>query len=148
MSLKIKQTNKGIDILTGGGIKLDGKSILDLTHPVNSLFISKNNTSPASLFGGEWEQLTEDAYLKIVSSNGGVVGGTSAEHKIPIESMPSHNHNFNINVMNNGDCWTCASGDCYVPKGGGNWTYSTGSTGGSQPYYPYYFGVYAWVRVA
>lgn len=42
----------------GGGIKLDGKSILDLTHPVNSLFISKNNTSPAELFGGTWEEIT------------------------------------------------------------------------------------------
>lgn len=75
MSLKIKQTSNGIDILTGGGIKLDGKSILDLTHPVNSLFISKNNTSPASLFGGTWEEVTGNKTLWTIPTTDNTGGG-------------------------------------------------------------------------
>ena len=66
--------------------------ILDFVHPIGSIYISVNSTSPATLFGGTWTQITSDAYLKIVSSNAGNLGGTSSEHKIPISSMPNHSH--------------------------------------------------------
>lgn len=95
-----------------------------------------------------WEQLTADAYFKIVSSNGGNLGGTSSDHKIPIASMPSHNHLHYLNVDNRGVCWTCADGGKYVPQGGGTWEYATNNTGGGQSYYPYYYGVYAWIRIS
>jgi len=65
---------------------------VDLIYPIGSIYMSINTVSPATLFGGTWEQITDDAYLKIVSSNPGELGGTSSDHKITIESMPSHNH--------------------------------------------------------
>lgn len=132
----------------GGGVSLNGKTILDLTYPISSLYISKENVSPASLFGGTWEQLTADAYFKIVSSNGGNLGGTSSDHRIPIASMPSHNHLLSLNIDNRWACWTCAEGGMYVPQGGGTWEYVTNNTGGGQSYYPYYYGVYAWIRIS
>ena len=126
---------------------INGKSLLDYTHPINTLYLSKDPTSPAQLFGGVWEQLTADAYLKIVTANGGVVGGTSADHKIPISSMPSHTHNlpsgtssingseYAINVYMNSGYWNGNTNEIIHPAGGG------------QAYYPYYYGIYAWIRV-
>lgn len=123
---------------------------MDYTHPINSLYLSKDPTSPAQLFGGVWEQLTADAYFKIVSSNGGVLGGTSAEHKIPVESMPSHAHSLGISE----GIWAYGVNASMIGNGvyANGWAYhanitNTLATGGGQPYYPYYYGVYAWIRV-
>lgn len=56
MSLKFKRTKQGLDISWGGGITLNGKSILDYIYPIDSYYISRENVSPASLIGGIWEQ--------------------------------------------------------------------------------------------
>lgn len=56
MSLKFKKTKQGLDISWGGGISLNGKSILDYIYPIDSYYISRENVSPASLIGGIWEQ--------------------------------------------------------------------------------------------
>ena len=46
------------------------------TWPVNSIYLSVNNTSPASIFGGSWTALTGGYYLKtITSGTGGGTGG-------------------------------------------------------------------------
>lgn len=39
-------------------IRLSGKTLLDLVYPVGCVYISYSSTSPASLFGGSWTQLT------------------------------------------------------------------------------------------
>ena len=33
-----------------------GKSLLDLLHPIGSIFESVNSTPPDQLFGGTWEE--------------------------------------------------------------------------------------------
>lgn len=149
----------------GVGISLNGKTILDLTYPIGSLYISKENVSPASLFGGTWEQLTTDAYFKIVSSNGRKLGGTSDEHKIPVESMPTHNHIQRAEGANYaefevfrgyGDYQTGslvgnshrANGTQAVYITNGSQYVHTWNNGNDQPYYPYYYGVYAWIRIS
>ena len=40
----------------GGGISLNGKTILDYIYPIGSLYMSKENISPACLIGGVWEE--------------------------------------------------------------------------------------------
>lgn len=126
-----------------------GKRIayLDDIYPVNSLYLSISSTSPAQLFGGVWEQLSHDAYLKIVTSNGGVVGGTSSEHKIPVESMPSHSHVQRVLNTYGSDLYGYAHD--LSRKYSTNYTTSirTELTGGSQAYYPYFYGIYAWIRI-
>ena len=42
---------------------VNGKSLLDLTHPVGSIYMSVNTTSPATLFGGTWERLPTGKFL-------------------------------------------------------------------------------------
>jgi hypothetical protein len=64
------------------------KSILDLTYPVGSIYMSVNNTSPATLFGGTWEQI-EDTFLLSAGSTytagdtGGAASVTLAENQLP-----------------------------------------------------------------
>lgn len=38
-------------------LRVDGKTLLDLTHPVGSVYCSENETDPAELFGGTWESV-------------------------------------------------------------------------------------------
>lgn len=150
----IKKKTGEIDLQnSGGGVLINGKSLVDYTHPINTIYLSKDPTSPAQLFGGVWEQLTADAYLKIVTANGGIVGGTSADHKIPIESMPSHTHDWSFIYNNSGAEW----GPFVTGSKSSTWTIDVNrnadgnckiyNTGGGQPYYPHYYGIYAWIRV-
>lgn len=124
--------------VVGGG----ATALLNKIYPVGSVYVSTNNTSPASFLGGTWEQLSADAYFKIVTSNGGSLGGTNSGHKIPISSMPSHSHTTPVKsgsyttINGGGDTWVTIYNNDYV-----------GYTGGGEPYYPYYYGVYAWVRI-
>ena len=114
-------------------------------YPIGSIYISTSSTSPASFIGGSWTQITSDAYLKIVSSNAGSLGGTSAEHKIPISSMPSHKHNLSYrDGAASGSQWFLDPGTASAWAGSG----SIGATGGGQAYYPYYYGIYVWKRTA
>lgn len=76
----IDATSVGTNLLTA--IRADA-------YEVGDVYISTNATSPASKYGGTWEQLDEDAYFKIVTSGAGSYGGTSNEHKIPLTSIPS-----------------------------------------------------------
>ena len=61
-----------------------------VVYPVGAIYASANSTSPASLFGGNWTQIT-DAALRGATS----VGYTgSDECRLTINQMPSHNHAF------------------------------------------------------
>lgn len=52
---------------------------IDKVYPVGAIYISANSTSPASLFGGTWEQI-KDTFLLAAGSTyaGGSTGGRSA----------------------------------------------------------------------
>lgn len=59
-------------------------------YPVGAIYASANSTSPASLFGGSWTQIT-DAALRGATS----VGYTGSDtHILTIKEMPSHIHNM------------------------------------------------------
>lgn len=122
---------------------------VDMIYPIGSLYITTSAINPSILFGGTWAQLTGDAYLKVVTSGAGSYNGTTTNHTIPINSMPSHNHRVGY------------AGNLYYQSGGSSWwtagltdtdmysdTKGTDYTGGGQPYYPYYYGVYVWHRTA
>ena len=142
----VTEENVVLDMDKNQGILVNGVKLLDIIHPIGTLYTRDDPTSPAQLFGGVWEQLTADAYLKIVTANGGIVGGTSADHKIPIESMPNHSHYVQLaNEYANNDSETYAPAWVHQ-KNITSGRYS-GSAGEGQPYYPYYYGVYAWIRV-
>jgi len=119
---------------------------LDFIYPIGALYITTSTISPEVSFGGKWTQIVDDAYLKIVSSSPGILGGTSAQHKIPVSSIPSHNHY--ISSMRN--CGASSGGFYGVAcnSSAGAVGMGTDNTGGGQAYYPYYYGVYVWKRIA
>lgn len=73
------------------------KSVIDLIYPVGSIYMSVNNISPATLFGGTWEQI-QGRFLLACGSNGvdlyteaGQTGG-EATHTLTTDEIPAHTH--------------------------------------------------------
>lgn len=65
-------------------------------YPVGSIYMSVNSTSPASLFGGTWQQI-KDRFLMCAGSTykAGGTGG-EASHTLTVKEMPSHSHDVSM----------------------------------------------------
>lgn len=115
-----------------------------LAHPVGSIYISTESTSPSSLFGGTWARI-EDRFLIAAGETyaAGTTGG-EAEHTLTIEEMPAHNHGMGLNgagsVYAHTVDWATSS------TGSG----TTGMAGEGQAFsiMPPYLAVYVWKRTA
>lgn len=59
------------NINCNGEIQIFGENIFSKIYPIGSIYLSMNQTSPASLFGGIWEQLPENKALWTVTSGAG-----------------------------------------------------------------------------
>ena len=135
--------------------------LIDKTYPVGAIYMSVNNTSPSTLFGGTWVQLT-DTFL--YASNTADTDSTTstdgeATHTLTTNEMPSHTHSppswvhYASSGGNNGNYSvtrvTANNGNTYV-----NLTPQTnkdvGYTGGGQAHnnMPPYMKVYMWKRTA
>lgn len=114
-------------------------------YPVGSLYLSVVDINPSTYFGGTWKKIEADAYLKIVSSNAGNLDGTSSDHKIPIESLPSHTHGFHAGLSFTG---SGSDGTGLRQANDIRPTSSISNTGGGKAYYPYYLGIYVYQRTA
>ncbi len=135
------------------------KVSLDNLHPIGEVYITTDSSfDPNKKWGGSWEQLTQDAYLKIVTSNAGTTGG-NADHKITTEQMPSHYHGedqrFSWNSSNKNTIaggatsdWGYLHVDDPTVTSGGYRFINTNNAGGGKAYYPGYYGIYAWNRVS
>lgn len=130
--------------------------LLNQIYPIGSLYITTNAANPSTFLGGTWEQITSDAYLKIVSSNAGTLGGTSSDHKIPISSMPRHRHDMTDRTYSGqtnkmGVRQDGGGGSHSVPSYASTNSYSVYTPdyeGGGNAYYPYYYGIYVFRRTA
>lgn len=73
----LTKTANGFDIKTsGGGVTLNGNPLA--SYPINSLYISTDEISPASLFGGTWEKIKDKFLLAAGDSFSlGATGGNS-----------------------------------------------------------------------
>lgn len=89
-------------------------TLMNMVYPVGSIYMSVNATSPASLFGGTWEQI-QDRFLLATGStyNAGSTGGSATHtHTTPatttggtaitVAQMPSHHHIENIETGDGG----------------------------------------------
>ena len=68
----------------------NGSTWVDILHPVGSFYLSTNSTSPSSLFGGTWVQIT-NAVLR-GATNFGYTGNDSTT--LSLSQIPQHNHSF------------------------------------------------------
>jgi len=136
-----------------GGLALD-------VYPVGSVYMSVSETSPASLFGGTWEQI-KDTFL-LAAGDTYTAGSTGGEptHTLIIKEMPSHSHMYAMNQTNGVPQidvrqwdWLCQDGTFFQNSSAetikrlgvyGN------STGGSAAHnnMPPYVVIYMWKRVA
>lgn len=76
-----------VSYLDQGGVQHLVDKLLDRMYPVNSIYISTNSTSPASLYGGSWERYGKGRTLVSVNESdtdftAGKTGGSK-----------THNHN-------------------------------------------------------
>ena len=56
-------------------------SIFELIYPVGSIYMSVNSTSPASLFGGTWEQIKDTFLLSAGDTyTAGATGGSATKN--------------------------------------------------------------------
>ena len=157
------QVNRGIPVFDWGendfafnvpvtvcGVPVD-------SHPVGSVYMSFDSTSPASLFGGTWEQI-KDVFLLAAGSTykAGATGGEAA-HTLTKDELPHF------------------KADVYITAGGVNYqvmyTNAASRANGQSPYFvvnsgstkvwadidgggkahnnmPPYLAVYMWKRVA
>ena len=68
------------------------KSVIDLIYPVNSIYMSVNNISPATLFGGTWEQIKDKFLLACGSTYTNGSTGGEATHTLTTDEIPAHTH--------------------------------------------------------
>lgn len=151
----------------GGSLTVNNKTLLDLLHPVGSIYQSTVSTSPATLFGGTWEQLSGRFLIAANSTYTAGSTGGEASHTLTVAEMPAHQghmyDNFNESgyVDRNGDANSyyvdsSAAGYAkyenrpYKIVSGNEFVMQGYTRGGSQAHnnMPPYLAVYMWKRVS
>lgn len=131
------------------------KGYADLAaYPVGAIYISTVSTSPASLFGGTWEQLKDRFLLGAGDTYSAGSSGGEAAHALTVNEMPPHQHpmyadeEFSAYHTGNNNAWKQA-----LINASNSTTLDymrTGSSGGGWAHnnMPPYLTVYMWKRVS
>ena len=123
--------------------------------PIGSIYMSVNSTSPANLFGGTWERIS-DTFLFAASSSypAGSTGGEFA-HTLTQSELP----NYSLSVTNGSNVIRSKTGstaDAYVQTQSSGWgipnwesktvTVASGGSGAAHNNMPPYLSVWIWKR--
>lgn len=155
-----------------GELRRNNQNILLSLYPVGSVYISTNSTSPATLFGGTWTQIS-NRFLYCTTSGATGTGGASSVsytpagtvggHTLTADEMPKHSHVATTKTTSYGSgsqsSWRCMSfastnadwnQTVYTGEAGGGGSHSHGFTGTAATIsiMPPYMKVYAWYRTA
>lgn len=132
-------------------------NIVDIVYPVGSIYMSVNNVSPSTLFGGAWERLKDRFLLGSGDSYTAGSTGGEAEHALTVDELATHNH-YAIKINeNNITVWSSDGsgnvfdmGSLYKESAPNSNNFSTGPSGGSKPHnnMPPYLAVYMWKRIS
>lgn len=95
--------------------------MLDLAHPIGSLYYSAESTEPSELFGGTWEQIKDTFILAAGDTYAAGSTGGEATHTLAENEMPNHGQHLYERPIGQGS----ATGR-YLPSGALS---SYGSTG-------------------
>lgn len=146
-------TSRQEKLVSGTNIKtINGQSVLgsgDIkSYPIGSIYLAISSATPASLFGGTWEQI-KDVFL-LAAGNTYAAGSTGGEatHTLTVEEMPAHAHDVELGIN-----WSTGNYQYLVqfsnegsPKGRALATRDTGG-GKSHNNMPPYRAVYMWRRL-
>ena len=136
--------------------------ILNAVYPVGSIYMSINSTSPATLFGGTWEAISQGRTLVGVGTGTDINGDSmtwTAEaeggeylHTLTIDEMPSHSHSTVYISSFSGGNQNTRTGYGYneVALNRSSYGNSVANTGGGQAHNNIqpFFAVYMWKRTA
>ena len=137
-----------------GTINTTLAGLLDVFYPIGSIYQSTAETSPATLFGGTWEQIKDVFLLSAGDTYSAGSTGGEATHTLTVDEMPSHSHNSSISAegstkygLASGGGW---EGSVLVGWGTEERVDAVRFTGGNQPHnnIPPYLTVYMWKRTA
>lgn len=135
------------DVLSDIGLGTTAAAVATLgLYPVGSIYMSVVNTSPATLFGGTWEQIKDTFLLSAGDTYAAGSTGGEAEHTLTVNEMPSHRHQLATSVVSyNGSDTARYTGSTYTTDK----VYTT-YVGGSEAHnnMPPYLTVYVWQRTA
>lgn len=142
------------------------KDTLLAAYPVGRLYMSAEATSPASLFGGTWEQIKDKFILAAGDTYAAGTSGGEAEHTLTVPESPTHTHQQNAYVINAGftENPTIPGRGLSYPIGNVNVYYSAETVSGAGNFdgistspmgmghphnnMPPYVTVYVWKRIA
>lgn len=110
-------------------------SFLAHTIQYGSIYMSVNNISPETFFGGNWEQIKDKFLLSAGDSYTAGATGGEVEHILTIDEMPKETLTTPINVR-------VASGTISA------WDFSKYGGGQAHNNMPPYLVVYVWKRTA
>jgi hypothetical protein len=81
-----------MDAYFSGNVTIGGRLLVNLIYPVGSIYMSVNNVSPQTFFGGTWERI-KDRFL-LAAGDTYAAGGTggAATHTLTVKEIPSHYH--------------------------------------------------------
>ena len=141
-------------------------------YPVGAVYLSVNSTSPATLFGGTWTQIS-NRFLYCTTSDPKGTGGASSVsytpagtvdgHTLTANEMPKHSHVATTKTTSyaggSQNSWRCMSfagtnadwsQTVYTGEAGGGGSHDHGFTGTQATIstMPPYMKVYAWYRIA
>ena len=115
-------------------------------YPIGSIYMNVNSTSPAAIYGGTWEQITDKFLLGAGGSYAAGATGGETTVTLTVDQIPSHTHQFRTTTS------AVASGSNYSRmSSSGSWVSNLiRSAGGGQAHnnMPPYLAVYIWKRVS
>ena len=123
----------------------NGSSWIDILHPINSFYFSYSSTSPSSLFGGTWTQVTGAA----IRGNNSVGYTGSDTHTLTVNEIPSHAHGALLAGLGTDTQVSGFSWDGQAPNSGW-WNGYIQVTGGGAAHsiVQRSFNCYIWYRTA
>ena len=143
----------------------------DLMFPVNSIYLTADNTNPTTRFSGTtWELVSEGRYLAGIGTGSDINGVSKTitegsnldstgeyEHVLTISELPNHSHDQNNRIESSRQLVDLSLGipvqrgrSDDIDDGNSSLSTKTTSTGESQSHNntPPYFGVYVWKRTS
>lgn len=115
--------------------KLTATDLLTYMYPVDSIYMSTVNTSPATFLGGTWTQIQDTFLLASGSTYSNGSTGGSAGITLGSSNIPSHTHSVNSGTTGNQSAdhthtfsTTLNSAGSHSHQHGGDWD---GAAGGN-----------------
>ena len=132
--------------------RIKWSALLDKLYPVGCIYQSAEATSPASLFGGTWEQIKDRFILAAGDTYAVESTGGEATHTLTISEMPNHTHRLWVNGKSleaeGRTLVTSISANQYTVDISQNlWMDSKGGSN-SHNNMPPYLTAYVWRRIA